>query len=244
MNGVVEKLFAAGVVAKESVKEFLKEKTDELKVFARIQEVCGSVRRNATNLSMIRTWRSWRFGDEMILEAAKRSCTSASPIPYMNKILSDWKRQEIFEVKEIPENETAGSSAATRGGVRSGYVNPAIEAANAKSERERYYALLREKAQTRADRFAAKANGNARFKEIAARLSKMEIELAKAEVFEPTRLPVLNKEKTELFAERKEILAGLGIDESDLVPKFACGKCSDTGFLKDGSACDCYKSGK
>lgn len=244
MNGVVEKLFAAGVVAKESVKEFLKEKNDELKLFARIQEVCGSVRRNATNLSMIRTWRSWRFGDEMILEAAKRSCTSASPIPYMNKILSDWKRQEIFEVKEIPENETAGSSAATRGGVRSGYVNPAIEAANAKSERERYYALLREKAQTRADRFAAKANGNARFKEIAARLSKMEIELAKAEVFEPTKLPVLNKEKTELFAERKEILAGLGIDESDLVPKFACGKCSDTGFLKDGSACDCYKSGK
>ena len=234
MSELVQKLFNEGVVTPDSVKEFLKGKNGELKLFAKIQDICGSIRKNATNLSLISTWKEWNFNDEMILEAAKRSATSANPIAYMNKILSDWKRQEVYEVKNIPDAPTVEKAA------KGGYVNPVIEAVNAKTDRERYYALLREKAQAKAEKYLKKANGNNRFKEITAALSKMELALAKAEVFEPKKLPKLMEEKSSLLHERKVILAGIGIDEAQLIPQFCCEKCSDTGFLPSGVACNCY----
>jgi hypothetical protein len=170
----------------------------------------------------------------MILEAAKRIATSASPIPYMNKILSDWKAGGIFDVGRIPETAATPQ--------KNGFVNTAVEAANAKSDRERYYSLLREKAQSRAEKFLTKANANARFKQITSELSKMEIALAKAEVFEPQNLPALQDKKKALLQERRNILAELEIQEQDLLPQFTCKNCSDTGFLPSGIACNCYKA--
>lgn len=232
MNAFLEKMFKDGIVSKENVKALLKEKNEELKLFAKIKDVCGAIRKNATTLSLIQTWRQWNFTEEMILEAAKRSATSASPIPYMNKILSDWKQAEVFSIKDIPTQETTKPS----------FVNPTIQAVNAKSDRERYYSLLREKAQTKAEKFLAKANANEKFKAITAELSRMEIALAKAEVFEPEKLPALESEKRALQTERKKILSALGIDETQLQPQFNCKKCSDTGFLPNGTACNCYKA--
>ena len=232
MNAFLEKMFKDGIVSKENVKALLKEKNEELKLFAKIKDVCGAIRKNATTLSLIQTWRQWNFTEEMILEAAKRSATSASPIPYMNKILSDWKQAEVFSIKDIPTQETTKPS----------FVNPTIQAVNAKSDRERYYSLLREKAQTKAEKFLAKANANEKFKAITAELSRMEIALAKAEVFEPEKLPALESEKRALQTKRKEILSALGIDETQLQPQFNCKKCSDTGFLPNGTACNCYKA--
>ena len=240
MHDLVQKLFTDGIVSKEAVKEFLKEKNKDLKLFTKLREICGSVRNNATNLSLVTTWREWGFNEDMVLEAARRSAASASPIPYMNKILSDWKRAEIYAVKDIPENKTTGAGTSSPP-ISRGFVNPIIEAVNAKADRERYYAMLREKAQSRADKFVAKANKNERFKQLTTELSKMEIALAKAEVFEPNKLPALTEQKAELLRERRSLLEQMGIDESQLVPQFSCVKCSDTGFLPSGVACNCYK---
>jgi hypothetical protein len=237
MNAAVEKLYKNGVVTKDGVKALLKEKNDDLKLFSKMQEQCGSIRRNATNVAMLATWRSWGFGEEMILQAASRSCMSANPIPYMNKILSDWKQSNVFKTADIPENGATMYASNTKS---SGFVSEAVKAANAKSDRERYYALLREKAQATADKFLRAANKNARFKELTSALSKMEIDLAKADVFNPEKLPALQKEKRALLQERKDLLSALGIRESDLQPNYACKKCLDTGFLKSGVACDCY----
>jgi len=243
MHGVVEKLFTDGIVAKESVKGLLKAKNDELKLFTSVQGVCGGIRKSEANLALIQTWRDWKFSDDMILEAAKRASSSASPIPYINKILSDWKRAEIFSLSAIPDGEQTKKSTYSPAKTTSAasYAAATVEAANAKSDRERYYALKREQAQSVADKFLAKANANKRFKELSSELSKMEIALAKAEVFEPKSLPALEQKKSAYLAERKSILDGLGITEQSLLPQYACGKCSDTGFLKSGVACDCYK---
>ncbi len=241
MDEVVKSLFTEGLVGKESVKEFLKAKNAELRLFAKIVEICGTLRKNATNLSLIKTWREWKFNDEMILEAAKRSATSSSPLPYMNKILSDWKRGGVYELNAIPEHEKSSASTNFQS-AKGGYINPTVEAANARTDRERYYAQLREKAQSAAEKYLKKANASARFKEITAALSKMEISLAKAEVFEPTKLPALMEEKSGLLNERKTLLNGMGIDESMLIPQYSCKKCSDTGFLPSGASCDCYKA--
>lgn len=240
MHELVKKLFQSGIVSPEAVKAFLKEKNGDLKLFIKLRDVCGSVRNNATNLSLVTTWREWGFGEEMVLEAAKRSAASASPIPYMNKILSDWKQAGVYAVKDIPENKTTGAGTSSMPISRS-FVNPMIEAVNAKADRERYYAALREKAQSRADKFIAKANKHPRFKALNTELAKMEIALAKAEVFEPKTLPALTEQKAALLRERRSILDGLGIEEAQLQPQFTCEKCSDTGFLPSGVACNCYK---
>ncbi len=236
LHELIQSLFTAGTVTKDAVKEFLKGKNGDLKLLAKLRELCPSIRNNATNLSLISTWREWKFSEEMMLEAAKKSATSASPIPYMNKILSDWKRAGIFEAKDIPESKTTGAGTSSRS-----YSNPIIDAVNAKADRERYYAQLREKAQIRADKFIAKANKNTRYKEISSQLSTMEIALAKAEVFEPKTLPALTEKKAALLRERRSILEVLHIQEEDLLPQYTCEKCSDTGFLPSGVACNCYK---
>ena len=240
MHDMVQKLFTDGIVTKDAVKEFLKSKNADLKLFTKLREVCGAIRNNATNLSLVTTWREWGFGEEMILEAAKRSAASASPIPYMNKILSDWKQAGVYALKDIPESKTTGAGTSSSS-VPRGYVNPMIEAVNAKADRERYYATLREKAQSIADKFIAKANKNGRYKELTTELSKMEIALAKAEVFEPKNLPALSEQKAALLRERRSLLEAMGIEEEQLLPKFTCSKCSDTGFLPSGVACNCYK---
>lgn len=235
MDDMVSGMFADGVVSKESVKAYLKGKNDELKLFTSIQGICGSIRKSTANLALVQTWRDWKFSDDMVLEAARRSATSSSPIPYMNKILSEWKRAEIFSVSDIPATEKTEKQSKQK------YIDQTVEAINAKADREKYYATLRDKALSIAEKYQAKAQTSPRYKEITLALSKMEISLAKAEVFEPEKMPDLLAEKQSLITERKQILKGLGITEEQLSPQFKCKKCSDTGFLPSGVSCDCYK---
>ncbi len=245
LGDLLAELFKEGIIAESAVKAYLKERNAELKLFAKVQGICGGIRRSETNLALVRTWKSWNFGDEMILEAASRSASSSNPVPYMNKILSDWKQAGVFEVKDIPASpHSTGAGTSSTGKnppFKGGYTSPAIEAANAKAERERHYALLREKAQTKADKAVKKANGNPRFKTITAELARMEIALAKAEVFTPSELPALQEKQAALLDERKALLQEMGMTEAQLAPQYACPKCQDSGFLPSGVACDCYK---
>jgi hypothetical protein len=236
MHEQVKSLFSAGIVDCESVKEYLKAKNADLKLLAKIQEYCGTLRATANNLALLTTWREWNFSDEMILEAAKRSASSAAPVPYMNKILSEWKRAGYTKVADLDKEEKP-----TQKPTATGYQNPSVDAANAKSDREKYYAERREHALSVADKFMAQANANARFKELSRLLSKMEMELAKAEIYAPETLPKLQRQQAEWQKERLQILQSLGIEEWQLQPQFECKKCSDTGFLKNGVACNCYQ---
>ena len=120
-----------------------------------------------------------------------------------------------------------------------------IDDLNYKGDRESFYSKRREDAFNKAERYLNKANKNERFKEVSTELGKLEIALAKAEVFEPAKLPLLQSTKESLLKERRAILGWLGIDESLLKEEthYKCKKCSDTGFLPDGTSCGCYKPG-
>ena len=241
LHEIIKQLFKEGIVSPASVKAYLKEQNADLKLFAKIQAICGGVRKTVGNLTLIKTWKEWNFSDEMILEAANRSATSANPIPYINKILSDWKQAGVYEPKDIPSHETkgAGTSSTAKSGA---YTNPSIEAADAKSARDRHYALRRQKAQNLVDKAMQTANANPRFKELTAQLATLEIDIAKAEVRATETLPALKEKKASLLSERKALLAQMRIDEKDLSIKYECEKCKDTGFLPNGLACDCYNS--
>ena len=87
----------------------------------------------------------------------------------------------------------------------------------------------------------AKANANETFKTVSKELARLEIAQAKAEISSPQTLPDLLATKQGLLKKRIDVLQTIGISESDLTPQYTCKKCSDTGFLKSGTACDCYK---
>ena len=240
-----EKLVKRGVDTDEALAEYINEKKNEAPAEWEFRRLIGIYDRTLTKSekTYVKRWYTeYGYGNELIGEAYDIMISNKGKLalPYMNKILTDWKDGGVFDVKNIPAPNLSVSSG-NLSGARSAFSNASVDAVNAKSDRERYYALLREKAQTRADKYLAMANGNARFKEIDTELSKMEIALAKAEVFEPKNLPALKQKKQSLLSERKSILFALKIDESDLLPKFSCDQCSDTGFLKNGVACGCYK---
>ena len=240
MNEQVNALFTAGIVSADSVKEALLAKNADLKLLTKIGEYCAGIKPTENNLSLLNTWREWSFSDEMIMEAAKRAANSASAIPYMNRILSEWKHSEFKTVADLERDEKPALQKSGYGASNS-YVAQAVEAANAKSDREKYYADKREKAQLVADRYVTKANSNPRFGAIEKELSKMNMELAKAEIFTPDLLPKLQQKQMDLALERMQILASLGLEEWQLLPQYECKKCSDSGFMQSGKACDCYK---
>ncbi len=236
LDEFLEKLFAEGTLSKEGVSALLKEKNADLKLFAKIQDLCGIARKSEAGLAMLQAWRGWNFSDEMILEGAKRAVGVAAPLPYLNKILASWKEGGIFSVAAIPEHNTSSVPAAGK----QTYLHQAVEAVNAKADRENFYAARKAKAEAVAEKYQKKAMQNVDFAQITSSLSKMQLQLAKAEIYGGD-LPKLQAQEQQLLQKRKEILAQLGITEEQLTPQYACKKCSDTGFLPSGKACDCYK---
>lgn len=117
----------------------------------------------------------------------------------------------------------------------------AIAAANERSEREHYYAVLRRHAQENEEKAIALAQSDAQFNAAEATLRKGEIELARAEVFAPETAREIRAKIDVARKERLNALARLKLTEEDLQPAFKCKKCSDTGYLPNGLMCDCYK---
>ena len=187
---------------------------------------------------MIAAWKSWELPDEVIMEAAKRSTGASAPLPYMNKLLSEWKREGVKDVRSIPE-QTRTSPAAKRE-----FKSEARMAADLRGEREHYYAVLRQKAQERAERNRKLAESDREFAQTDAAVKRGEIELAKAEVFAPDRAGTIREQLETLRQKRAAALSRLSLSERDLQPRYACLKCSDTGFLPDGRTCDCYPANK
>lgn len=116
-----------------------------------------------------------------------------------------------------------------------------VQALNDRAEREKYYAELREHAQSRADKYMAQACADARFVAVTKELNGLELTLAKAELNAPATLPGLRARQKALQAEKAAILQRLGIDVQQLKPQWRCKACSDSGFLPNGQACDCYR---
>lgn len=230
LDDLIEKLYTDGVVSPESVQDFLKEKQKDLRLLSKIQSVCGGLRRNEATLNTLGVWHGWQFSDEMILEAAKRANGVTYPLPYINKTLSEWKRENIRSAADIPQKAPSA--------VRE---TPAVADADARAERERWYARRRESAQARAARFVQRAQSDPEYTRVDQELTQVVREAAKAEAFSLPTLAALKKSQEELEKKRLSLLTAMGITPEDLLPKYACPKCSDTGFLPDGRSCDCYK---
>lgn len=120
-------------------------------------------------------------------------------------------------------------------------VPQTVQAANDRADRERWYSVRRIRAENEAERAKARAEKNPDYKEACKKLARAEIACAKAEVNAPEALPELQAERDFYKFERAQALFMAGVTEEELRPKWYCSKCSDTGFLPNGKACDCYE---
>ena len=151
---------------------------------------------------------------------------------------------EIIDGKydDYPETPSSASKSASTLPT----LPPAVQEANAKADRERFYALRKNKAMNIADANFQKAlKSSVEFACAEQELQKMQVQLAKAEINDDVDLLKELKEKeAALNLARLFGLKKLNMTEKDLEPQWQCQKCSDTGALPNGRACDCYQKEK
>ena len=234
LDVLLEKLYLEGIVDSAGIKAYCTAQDKQLRLLQQIQTHCGVIKKTQSVLDMLGTWQSWNFSEEMILEAAKRSANASAPLPYINKLLSEWKRLGAFTPSEIPEKVPSSAKAAD-------YRSEAAIAADMRSEREQYYAKRRSVSLAKVARATEQAERDEEYKEASTALKKGEIELARAEIFAPDTLGEIRARLDIARQKRRDALARMNLTEDDFVPEYACPKCSDTGFLPNGNMCDCYQ---
>lgn len=149
---------------------------------------------------------------------------------FVRRVERDMRRQKKRKAEQAKRETEAGAAAREE-------LNAALDA---RAERERYYARLRAAAEGIAEDNRRRAFQNPEYKLIDGKLSDAERRAARAEAFGAKNLSELQEDIVKLKARKSALLSGMDMSESDLRPQYRCKKCSDTGFLPNGRACDCY----
>ena len=222
MDEIINSLREQGLVDLTSVSDYFESIKAADKFISKLLLTAGVNRRpNAWDRNNLALWKSWNFSEDMILEAAKTAAGKSSPIPYVNGVLSNWKRDGVFTPEAITQNSES---------------NGATSQENYNLEYER----RRNKAVSRAQKNKEKALELEGFSEVYGRLNSIEKDLAFAMLGKDENL--LNKlrdEKRELVEKETAMLSSIGLTPEDLFPKYACEKCNDTGYVGT-KRCDCF----
>ena len=133
---------------------------------------------------------------------------------------------------DFPEAEKTGKPAPA--------LPAAVQAANAKAAREKFHADRRNAAITAAERIEKQATAIPAYATVIKEIRQLELDQVKAELNAPCKVDGILRTIRAKIKLKVEILESLGLTEQDLLPKWYCPKCSDTGFLPNGAACDCY----
>ena len=215
---MIELLRVRGIIDLSSVNDYFEEekKTDE---FLRKMLLLSGVNRrpNAWDRENLLIWKSWNFSEEMILEAARLAAGKSSPTAYINGVLSNWKNKGVYSVE---------SAKATTDFTQEEY--------------NREYARRRTLAVSRAQKNLERAQEIDGFSKIYERLFGIEKDFAFAEIANDEKtMEELKAEKAALTLSAEKLLEKIGLDFSDLSPKYACEKCGDTGYVGT-HRCDCF----
>ena len=111
--------------------------------------------------------------------------------------------------------------------------------ANAKSERERFFALRRQTAQARLDKFLLTIPDVVELKRA---ISAVEVQAVKEEMGLVQSI-VARTKKANLARDCAALMKRYGVREEQFEVKYycTCQKCSDTGYRENGKSCDCYQ---
>lgn len=238
MDALLETLYRDGTAEPAQIKAYCAAREKQFRLLQSIQSVCGVLHITPGALDQVAAFRAMGFSNEMILEAAKRAASAAAPLPYMNKMLTEWQRTSVFSQAALAKHESEMRGKAVEK-ASSPFKSEAAIALDKRTEREQYYAKLTQQAISRAEAVKKRALEDERFRLYDGAVKRGEIELARAELTQNGQAEA-QKKLEDAKRERAAALHALGLLEEDLLPKFRCPKCSDTGFLPDGALCDCY----
>lgn len=221
MDELIDALRKQGAITISSVSDYFDSliKTDE---FIKKMLITAGINHQPTpwDRENVAIWKSWNFTEEMILESAKLSAGKSSPIAYMNGILSNWKANNVYTIDSVSEKTEVKD--------------------NSQEEYNREYERRRAVANLRAQKNTSKALEIEGFSAVYGRLYGIEKDLAFAEINQNIdALKCLEAEKKELQIKADTMLKTIGLDFSDLSPKYACEKCKDTGYVGT-HRCDCF----
>ena len=223
MDELIEQLKNDGFIDFSSVGDYFEndKKTEEF--LKKILNNAGVNRRPTSwDKENLKTWKNWNFSDEMIMEASTLSAGKSSPTAYMNGILSNWKNNGIFSLEKAQEKE------------QNSPVSLSQEAYNIEYKKRRANALALAQENTE------KAMNLEGFSTLYERLFSIEKDLAFAEISNNSEaLKSLNEEQNNLNKNLSKMLKTIGLDLTDLTPKYKCEKCNDTGYVGT-NRCDCF----
>ena len=227
MDLFLQKLYEQGIVTDESVNEYIKNQENDEKLLRRLLDACGLTRRIIDwDKTALKNWRLWNFSEEMMFEAAALSVGKVNPTAYMNAVLSSWKNNGITSPDKIPTATTLPSSAKTD---------------DLKAKIEDHYARLRHIAESKADSAVKTVNSDPVYSKLHKQINELSIQLAFAELRDPTQAQSLSEQLKTLEQSEKERLSELCLTRDDLSPRYSCPVCNDTGYDKNGNVCRCLK---
>lgn len=225
MDELIEGLYSKGIISLSSVGDYFEgiKRTDDF--ITKLLTTAGINRRpNSWDRENVNTWKAWNFTEDMILEAAKLASGKTSAIAYMNGILGNWKNNNVFTLADTLNY--------------SGKISVAND--NSQENYNREYQRRRALAISKAQKNLEKALAIDDFKEVYARISSIEKDLAFAEIANnKDALNSFENEKRQIISKATAMLEKIGLTLEDLTPKYACKKCNDTGYVGT-KRCDCY----
>ena len=115
MDTIIDKLHKNGVTNLISLDSYLAGIADTDRTIQTILHKCGLVRRTiARDRTLFRTWtEDWDMPLDVICYAAELSAGACNPMTYLNRILSDYKRNGILTLEQAREQIHDAKSAAT-----------------------------------------------------------------------------------------------------------------------------------
>lgn len=154
------------------------------------------------------------------------------------------RTQEEYQKEIEAAKKTADSSSMAQDGQARSivYVSASVADANARTDRKRYYERLRAKADEIAEAQKARLEKDTVYSQALRNQKAAEIAGAKAWMAKNLREERNCKDKERYWRKKMaERMAQLGISELDLMPRYRCAVCSDTGWRNsDGLQCSCY----
>lgn len=101
-DNIVQKLFKLGIVSVEALNEYLSELNETDQKIIKVLEILNIKRNvNSFDRTYYKTWTiDWGFSSDLIDYAATLSAGKSSAIQYLNKILSNWKQQNVTTIEQ------------------------------------------------------------------------------------------------------------------------------------------------
>lgn len=106
VNQTVKKFFALGLTTEESIKQYLSQILTIDEQIKTLINLCGLSRNvNSTDREFYNIWTNqWGFSLDIIKYACELAQNKVQPMQYINKILSNWKNNNIKTLEQAKEN--------------------------------------------------------------------------------------------------------------------------------------------